>query len=414
MDENSFIINFTRKAVSSGAKGIGDTMGKKRFFTGGLLALLLGGFVYSQLVLVPAVDADKNPVRPHPPHFVSLAAKNLHKTLRVADLHTDTLLWRRNPEKRHDYGHADLPRLREGGVNLQVFSAVTKSPSGLNFGENDANASDDITKLAAAQLWPLRTWNSIYERAAYQAQRLQKLEANPDNRLKIVRSAADLTAGDDGTLLAVLLTEGAHPLEGKIENIARLKAQGYRMMGLQHFFDNDLGGSMHGQAKGGLTEFGKQAVLEMRAQGILIDVAHSSEQVVRDVLAITPDPIFISHGGVLSHCPKTKNRNLPNELTKAIAARGGIIGIGYFEGTICDISPKGIAAAINDAVKVLGEDAVALGSDFDGTVETALDTSELAAITHALMQLGMEDRVIRKVMGENVYNFLKNNLQEAQ
>jgi len=183
-------------------------------------------------------------------------------------------------------------------------------------------------------------------------------------------------------------------------------------MGLQHFFDNELGGSMHGTSKAGLTEFGRQAVLEMVAQSIIIDVAHSSEQVVRDVLELTPAPVMISHGGVLSHCPRTASRNLPDELTKAIAARGGIIGIGYFEGAICDISPKGIARAIMDAVAVLGEDAVALGSDFDGTVETALDTSELAAITQELLNAGMDEDVIAKVMGENVYRFLTKNLPQ--
>ena len=294
---------------------------------------------------------------------------------------------------------------------MQVFSAVTKSPRGLNFGENEANAPDDIQMLAIAQLWPIRTWNSIYERAAYQAQRLQKIEANPKNGLKIVRKADDLNTSE-GVIATLLLTEGAHPLEGKIENIARLYDEGYRAMGLQHFFDNELGGSMHGTSKGGLTPFGREAVQDMSDRGIIIDVAHSSEAVVRDVLALTDKPIFISHGGVLSHCPRTKNRNLPDALTKAIAARGGIVGIAYFEGAICDISPKGIAAAIIDAIDLLGEDAVALGSDFDGTVKTSLDTSELAAITHELLQANISEPVIRKVMGENAYRFFAQNLPQ--
>ena len=385
-------------------------MGKKTIIgIGALVAVVAAGLTYVQMAVVPQTDAKMNPVRDHAPYAVSNEAQRLHDRLRVADLHTDTLLWKRDPLVRHDYGHADLPRLREGGVDLQVFSAVTKSPKGLNFGENAADAPDDITTLALAQLWPPRTWGSIYERAAYQAQRLQKLEADAANKLVIVRNASDMQI-NDGRMLTVLLTEGAHPLEGKLENIARLYNEGYRIMGLQHFFDNELGGSMHGTSKAGLSEFGRKAVQEMRRQGIIIDLAHSSEQVVRDVLALTPDPVMISHGGVLSHCPRTENRNLPDDLTTTIAARGGIIGIGYFEGTICDISPKGIARAIIDAVEVLGEYAVALGSDFDGTVETALDTSELAAITQELMNAGVEDDVIAKVMGENVYRFLGENL----
>ena len=381
----------------------------KRFFKWGfsLLAVLaLIGFLILSKIVWPKVDADMNPVTPHKAYPVSSAAKALHDELWIADLHADNLLWRRNPRKRHTHGHVDLPRLREGGVEFQIFSAVTKSPKGLNFDGNDADAPDDITKLAQAQLWPLRTWGSLYERAAYQAQRLQKLEKKGE--VHIVRTAADMEKTD--RLLGLLLTEGAHPLQGDLEKIRRLYNEGYRAMGLQHFFDNELGGSLHGRSQAGLTGFGRAAVKEMREIGIIIDVAHSSAQVVRDVLALTPDPIFISHGGTIAHCPRTKNRNLPDDILKEIAARKGLIGIGYFNGVICDISPDGIAAAIVDAVALLGPDAVALGSDYDGTVTVSLDTSELAAITDALLRKGMDKATIRKVMGENARRFFRENL----
>ena len=104
---------------------------------------------------------------------------------------------------------------------------------------------------------------------------------------------------------------------------------------------------------------------------------------------------------------------MPDDILREIARRGGIIGIGYFEGAICDISPKGIASTLVAAVDLMGEDAVALGSDFDGTVKTALDTSELAAITHELLEAGMPEARIRKVMGENFVRFLKQNLPEG-
>ena len=371
--------------------------------------LIISAAIYVLGIVVPAQDAKMNPVVPHDPYPVSQAAKSLHETLLVADLHSDSLLWRRNPEKRWDRGHVDLPRLREGGVNIQVFSAVTKSPRGLNFDGNDADAPDDITLLAKAQLWPIRTWGSIYERAAFQAQRLQKIEKRDKNNLVIARTKSDLEQ-PDGTIIALLLTEGSHPLEGKLENIGRLYYEGYRAMGLQHFFDNELGGSMHGRSQAGLSKFGRQAVLEMERRNIMIDVAHSSRQTVRDVLATVKAPLFISHGGTISGCPKTANRNLPDDILKEIAARGGILGIGYFDGAICDISPKGIATEIIHAVDLLGEDAVALGSDYDGTVTTSLDMSELAAITHELLAQGMTEPQIRKVMGENAKRFFAENL----
>jgi len=386
----------------------------KKFFKVSLSLLLLIIFlaaIYVFGVLVPKTDAQINLVTAHEAYPVSEAAKALHDDMFIADLHADSLLWRRNPEKRQNRGQVDLPRLREGGVDLQIFSAVTKSPRGLNFDDNDANAPDDIKTLAQAQLWPLRTWSSIYERAAFQAQRLQKIESKPVNNLIIARTKSDLKQAR-GTLVGLLLTEGSHPLEGKIENIKRLYDEGYRAMGLQHFFDNELGGSMHGKSKAGLTEFGRRAVIEMRRQNIMIDVAHSSEAVVREVLALSPSPIFISHGGTISHCPKTANRNLPDDVLLEIASRGGIIGIGYFEGVICDISPKGIAAAIIHAVNLLGPKAVALGSDYDGSVTTSLDTSELAAITHELLEQGLSEDNIRAVMGENARRFFSENLPD--
>jgi microsomal dipeptidase-like Zn-dependent dipeptidase len=386
----------------------------KRFlkiFFGLLLLIIIGVVTYIIGIVVPGQDAKMNAVTAHAPYPVSEAAKALHADMLIVDLHSDSLLWRRNPEKRWERGHVDLPRLREGGVDIQVFSAVTKSPRGLNFDGNDADAPDDIKMLAYVQLWPQRTWNSIYERAAFQAQRLQKIERRPENKLVIARSKADLKQ-PDGTLIALLLTEGSHPLEGDIANIARLYDEGYRAMGLQHFFDNELGGSMHGRSQAGLTKFGREAVLEMERRNIMIDVAHSSRQVVRDVLATVKAPIFISHGGTISGCPKTANRNLPDDILKQIAARGGILGVGYFGGAICDISPKGIAKEIIHAVDLLGEDAVALGSDFDGTVTTSLDTSELAAITHELLAQGMAEPQIRKVMGENARRYFAENLPD--
>ena len=374
-----------------------------------LILALIGGFIALSQIVWPKVDADMNPVIAHTDYPMSSAAKALHDDMWIADLHADSLMWRRNPAKRQTRGHVDLPRLRDGGVEFQVFSTVTKSPRGLNFDGNDADAPDDITKLAQAQLWPIKTWGSIYERAAYQAKRLQKLERKGE--VHIVRTRADMTKTD--RVLGLLLTEGAHPLEGKIENIKRLYDEGYRAMGLQHFFDNELGGSLHGRSQGGLTEFGRAAVLEMVQQGIIIDVAHSSAQSVRDTLAITDAPIFISHGGTIAHCPRTKNRNLPDDIVKQIAARKGLVGIGYFDGVICDISPDGIAAAIVDAVKLIGPNAVALGSDYDGTVTVTLDTSELAAITDALLRAGMDKATIRKVMGENARRFFTENLPEG-
>ncbi len=376
---------------------------------GGIIAviLLIGGFVFF-VVLPPRVDDQMNVVIDHAPYEISADARALHETLSVADLHADTLLWMRDPSKRQSRGQTDLPRLREGGVRLQVFTAVTKTPKNLNYDENDAG-SDDITLLAIAQRWPVQTWGSIFERALYQASRLDRLERSAGDDFIFVKSQADLRRALAGEALAgVYGIEGAHPLEGDLTNVDRLYDAGLRVMGLQHFFDNELGGSLHGRSGAGLTEFGEAAVDAAVARGMIIDVAHSSEQVVHDVLARSEKPVIVSHTGLKGYC--NSPRNISDALMQEIAARGGLIGVGFWDGAICTPTPAGIAGAIAYAVDLLGADHVALGSDFDGTVTTPFDASELAALTQALMDEGLDDATIRAVMGGNAIRFFLENL----
>lgn len=372
-------------------------------------ALVLIGAIAFFYVIPVRVDAKLNAVPEHDPYPISDEARVLHASLRVADLHADTLLWIRDPAKRHARGQTDLPRLRAGGVALQVFTAVTKSPSGLNYDENDAG-SDDITPLAIAQRWPVAAWGSLYERAAYQARRLERLEEKRGDEFRFVRSKADLeTALADGKLAGLFGIEGAHPLEGELENVDRLHAAGLRVMGLQHFFDNELGGSLHGKSGAGLTDFGRDAVRRAIDLGIIVDLAHSSETLVRETLALADGPFIISHTGFRGHCDSA--RNISDDVMKLAAEKGALIGVGFWDGAICDATPAGIADAIIYGIELVGAAHIALGSDFDGTVTTSLDASELAALTQALLDRGLDAETIRMVMGENAVRFFLAALQ---
>lgn len=378
-----------------------------------LVALSVAAFLY----FAPAyVERERNNVVAHDPYPVSDAAQALHDSLIVGDWHADPLLWNRNLAKRASFGQVDIPRLIEGGVAIQVFTAVTKSPAGQNYDSNSADAFDNITPLAVGQLWPTRTWSSLLERAIYQAEKLHKVERSIPDQLKIIRNLADLDAvlaaraGGNKIVGGLLGIEGAHPLEGDLANLDRLVKAGHRLIGLQHFFDNELGGSLHGVGNHGLTEFGRTVVAAVAARPLILDVAHSSPQVVRDVLDMTDIPVVLSHTGVHAHCPV--KRNLEDDLMQGIAASGGVIGIGYWGEVACnDITPGGIAKMIRKGIEVVGEDHVSLGSDFDGSVETAFDTSELPALTHALIDAGLTEVQIRKVMGENMMRVLRARLQ---
>ncbi len=369
----------------------------------GLTAFLTFGPAY--------IENGRNQVATHDPYPVSDAARKLHKTLLIGDWHADSLLWKRDLLDRGTRGQVDIPRLQEGNVAIQVFTAVTKSPAGLNYEKNSADARDNITLLALGQMWPPATWQSIFERAVYQARKLHGFEKRAPEKLKIVKSLADLEAvlerraKGEKIIAAILGIEGAHPLEGKLENLQKLQDEGYRLIALQHFFDNALGGSLHGQSNAGLTDFGRAVVQQVVARHLILDLAHSSQQVARDVLEITDIPLVVSHTGIHGHC-RTK-RNFPDELMQKIAATGGVIGMGYWLEVTCDDTPKGIAAAIKAAIATVGEDHVSLGSDFDGSVNTTFDTSELAAITSELLEAGVTETQIRKLMGENMLRVLR-------
>lgn len=380
-------------------------------WVGGIVILLaIGGAVLLFGILPARYDARENAVLGFEGVTVSEEARALHRTIPVADLHADTLLWMRDPLKRQSRGQTDLPRFREGGFRLQVFTAVTKSPRGQNY-ERNAGDDDQLTLLMVVQRWPTRTWDSLYERAAHQAGRLRAMEAGSNGDLVFIGTGADLDrALAAGALSGVFGIEGAHALEGDIANLDRLYDEGLRVVGLQHFFDNELGGSLHGLSGAGLTPFGRDVVIRAAEKQMIVDVAHSSEAVVRDVLALSDRPVIISHTGLKGHCDTP--RNISDATMKAIAEHGGLVGVGFWDAAVCEPTPQGIAEAIVYAVELLGAEHVALGSDFDGTVKTPIDASQMIFLTQALMDAGLDDQTIRMVMGENAVRFFRENLPE--
>jgi membrane dipeptidase len=370
-----------------------------------LLVAMIGFFSFAPAI----VERGMNRVEQVPLAPIRDEARELHTRLAIADLHADTLLWNRNLVERAGHGHADLPRLEEGNVALQIFSPVTKTPKGQNYDSNGSD-SDSITLLTIAQLQPPRTWTSLLERSLWHARKLERSQARAQGRLRIVRSGADVRRllADGAATGALLSIEGLHNLEGRLENVARLHAAGFRMAGLVHFFDNEIGGSMHGEAKGGLTPFGRQVVHEMEARGMIVDLAHASPALFADVIKTARRPVVSSHGGVQATC--NVNRNLTDDQLRTIAGTGGLIGIGYWDGAVCDISPAAIAAAIDHARRIAGIDHVALGSDFDGAVTTAFDTAGLVHVTQALLDRGFSEGEVAKVMGGNLLRFLAEQL----
>ncbi|MDL5510590.1 dipeptidase [Arenibacter sp. M-2] len=378
------------------------------------LAVVLLLYFLATFLVSPILDKQMNLVEYNDPRQLGPEAKELYNSLGfIADLHCDALLWDRDLTKKLDYAHLDFPRMQQANMSLQAFTIVTKSPKGQNFKQNSADAFDKITLLNFVQGQLPDKWFSLYKRAVHQARALQEYQEKYDGKFLLVESRQDLTKliaskqTDPEVIGGLLGIEGAHCLEGNLDNVQNLYDEGVRMMAPTHFFDNELGGSAHGLSGAGLTNFGKEVIKEMNRLGIIIDLAHVSPKMIDEILDQTTRPVVVSHTGVKG--TKDSPRNISDQHINRIAASGGLIGIGFFRGAI-----KGEIKHIVEAMKyvrdLVGIEHVALGSDFDGAATTPIDVTGLPFIVQELMNQGFSELEIRAVMGENVKRFLMEQL----
>jgi microsomal dipeptidase-like Zn-dependent dipeptidase len=371
------------------------------------LLVLAGAFFF---VVPREVEGRMNRVLHAPPYAASERARELHQRLLVADLHADSLLWNRDLLQRGTRGQVDVPRLIEGKVALQAFTIVTKTPRGLNLERND-DRTDNIFWLALSQRWPVRTWGSLRERAVFQAQKLQRFAARSGGKLVLVRTAGELRQylerrrRESGLTAGLLGVEGAHALEGRLENLDVLYDAGVRTMAPTHFFDTEIAGSAAGVAKGGLTPLGREWVRRMEARRMIVDLAHASPRTLDDVLAMATRPVIVSHSGVRGVCDN--QRNLSDEHVRGVARSGGLVGIGYWKAATCGEDARAIARSIRYAADLAGIDHVALGSDFDGAITAPFDTTGLVQVTDALLTEGFGEDEVAKIMGANVLRVLE-------
>lgn len=377
----------------------------KALFALGVIIITLLLIVFSWLPSY--VEKSRNRVLSSEPIDVSSKTNQLHQSLFIADLHSDSLLWNRNLAKKSSYGHVDIPRLIEGNVALQVFSVVTKTPKNLNLITN-SDDTDNITLLAIAQLWPIESWFNLFERAVYQASKLKAIAVNSENSFHLIGSRQDfkdylqLRKVNPNITAGILSLEGAHALNGQLGNLDRLYEVGFRIIGFTHFFDNELGGSAHGINKGGITKFGEQVLERMDELHMFVDISHASPRLIEDIFALTNRPILVTHTGIQAICASDSKRNLTNKQIKQVAASGGLIGIGFWPTVTCNRSIAGIVESIRYVSDLVGVDYVGLGSDFDGNVSVPFTSSNIEQLTQALVHAEFDHQQINKIMGGNL------------
>ena len=375
------------------------------------LMILLVIYYLATLIVPKIIDKSHNKIRITGPYQVSDQAQNLYNSLDfIADMHCDALLWKRNLLNDNDYGQVDIPKLLKANVGIQSFTIVTKSPKGQNFDKNTGE-SDNITALYLVQGRPT---NSLTKRAVYQCESLFEFAKKSDSQFRVITSSSGFEEylsdrkSNKNIAAGFLGVEGAHALDGKLENVQVLFDNGVRMMAPTHFFDNKLGGSAHGVTGNGLSDFGKAVIKKMVALDMIIDIAHASPNIIDEILKITNRPIVSSHTGVKGTCDNV--RNLSDKHLKAIANSGGLISIAMFEQAVCGTDAAATAKAIKYASDLVGVKYVALGSDFDGSVTTPFDITGLPLIVEELLKLNFSEYEIKMIMGENVKRFLLKNL----
>lgn len=333
----------------------------------------------------------------------------------IADLHCDMLLWNRNFFDMHKYGHVDLPRMQKANMAFQVFTIVSKVPKGINIERND-DQTDQVALLSFAQMRPPKTWFSLKARALQQCLQLHGFAEESNGEFMVITNQTELNRfiekrKNNNRLTAGMLgLEGAHCLEADVSNLQTFYNAGVRYIGLTHFFDNEWGGSAHGIEKGGLTEEGKKLVRKMEELNMIIDLAHASVKTIGDVLAITSRSLIVSHTGVKGECDN--QRNLTDEHLEQMGKRNGLIGIGLWETAVCGSDAEATARSIKYVADKIGVDKVALGSDFDGAIQTHFDVTGLPLMVTALQKQGFNREEVELIMGGNIRDFMLRNLPE--
>jgi membrane dipeptidase len=312
-------------------------------------------------------------------------AKEIHQETIVFDGHCDTVLeimnHGRSLEKKAITGHLDIPRMKEGGVNVQFFAVFI----------------EDIYKPNSSLKRTLQLIDCIY----------REIEKN-QNDISLVlnyKQIKEVTAA--GKIAAILSIEGGEALEGDLGVLRMLYKLGVRLLTLTWNQRNQIADGV-GESRTGssLTEFGLQVIDEMNKLGMLIDVSHLSESCFWDVVKRSKFPIVASHSNCYSLCPHL--RNLKDEQIKTIAEKGGIIGVTFVPDFLTnkkrEATIKDLAGHIDYLVKIVGIDYVGLGSDFDGTKVLPLGlegVDKVPNITEELLNRGYKKEEIKKILGEN-------------
>lgn len=360
----------------------------------------------------------------------------LHQEAIVVDTHIDT------PQRlldegfdlapRDPYGHIDLPRMKEGGLDAAFFSIWV-----------DPHKYEGSSAIQRA----LELISTVYE----------QVERHPA-QLVLARSAEDIRrAHREGKIALLMGLEGGHSINEDLRVLHTYAELGVRYMTLTHILNNNWADSSTDEPRhNGLTDFGRQVVREMNRLGIVVDISHVSDKTFFDTMEVTEAPVIASH----SSCRAVTDipRNMSDDQLRALARNGGVVQVAFgcwfvtpgydagfskiredyyrrraeidekypdsprqaavekykLQAEYVQKLPRGtlgnIVDHIDHVVQVAGIDHVGLGSDFDGVAclpEGLEDVSFLPRLTQALVDRGYSETDIKKILGDNTLRVME-------
>jgi membrane dipeptidase len=394
--------------------------------------------LFFAIILICSLATAQNAQKPSET-TISQRAQKIHDSALIIDTHADT------PQRfldegfdigstdPNDIGHISLEKARRGNLGAEFFSIWVEPET--NQGHFAKHTFDLI--------------DSVYEQAA----------RHPD-RMMMAFSTADIErAHREHKFAALMGIEGGHSIEADIHLLRDYYRLGVRYMTLSWSNTNewaDSSGDVNDpkiQHHNGLTDFGKQVVLEMNRLGMMVDISHVADKTFCDAIATTKAPVIASHSSAraLVNAP----RNMTDDMLKAVAKNGGVVQVNFFNGFIDENFRKAEEAQrpdqeaarqkymaqmksegkevnyieldrierefiakiprpplkslidhIDHIAKVAGVDHVGLGSDFDGvsgaTPEGIDSAADLPKITQALLDRGYSAEDIHKILGGNL------------
>lgn len=375
----------------------------------------------------------------------SQSYKKIHSKAILIDTHNDVLssavLDGKDISHRISEGHSDLDRFKEGGVDVQFFSIFTGPES--------------------------RNKEGAYKDANQEIDSLESIVARNKEKMVLAKTYADAMRGiAQEKLVALIGVEGGHMIESDLQKLEALYKRGMRYMTLTwnnstEWASSGMDETLHpGSLKQkGLSDFGKQVVKRMNDLGIIVDLSHTGEQTFYDAIAISSQPVLLSHSSVWNICPVF--RNVKDDQLKALKKNGGVICINFYSGFISkafderseyfrNASKNGLQDSllkiykdstvmkarlqeyskaelekarptiadlvdhIDYVVKLIGDDHVGIGADYDGVGSLPVGMDDVTAypkITAELLKRGYSKKSIRKILGGNVLRVMKKNFR---